>query len=114
MTLQISLIYTEFAELRSCYADIITSMPGNYLETVQLLENHLCTQHISDIFECSSALDANQLILKCLLEKATCKSDVLDFCETLLFLKNASQLVSIIENLRKSTYSYVCTITMLE
>ena len=79
-------------------------MPGSYLETVQLLENYLCTQHISDVFECSSECDANQLILNCLLEKATCKSDVLDFCETLLLLKNASQLVSIIENLRKSKY----------
>ena len=92
----------EFAELQSCYIDIVTSMPQNYLETVQLLESHLCNQHISDIFECSSALDANQTVVKCLIEKATCKPDVLDFCETLLHLKNASQLVCTVEKLRKS------------
>ena len=104
-------MYIEFAEVRSRYTDIITSMPGNYLETVQLLNNHLCTQHISDIFECSSAFDANQLMLKCLLDKVTCKSDVLDFCEILLLLKNAPCLVSVVENLRKSKYlhTYTCT-----
>jgi len=77
-------------------------MPDNYSESVQLLERHLCNQHISEIFVCTSALDANETIVKCLTEKITTKSDVLDFCETLLFLKNASQLVYIIENLRKS------------
>ena len=77
-------------------------MPENYLETVQILESHLCNQHISEIFECSSALDANQTIVNCLTENKTCKPDVLDFCEDLLLLKNVSQLVCIIENLRKS------------
>ena len=96
-------MYVELAELQSCYSDIVTNMPENYLETVQLLENHLCTQHISEIMECSSVLDANQAIIKCLVDKATCKSDVLDFCETLLCLKNASQLMCVVENLRKST-----------
>ena len=87
-------------------------MPDGYLETVQLLENHLCDQHISKIFECSSALDANQTVVMCLTEKATCKADVLDFCETLVSLRKASQLVYIVENLRKgshlATYITMC------
>ena len=79
-------------------------MPDNYMETVQLLERHLCSQHISDIFECTCTLDANQAIVRCLTEKATCKADVLDFCKTLLSLRNASQLVLIVESLRTSEY----------
>ena len=96
-------IDTEFIELQSCYNDIVMSMPDDYMETIQLLERHLCSQHISEIFESTSAVDANQTILRCLTEKSTCKADVLDFCETLISLRNATQLVCIIENLRKST-----------
>ena len=77
-------------------------MPDNYMETVQLLERHLCSQHISEIFECTSTLDAKQAIVRCLTEKATCKSDILDFCKILLSLRYAPQLASIVENLRAS------------
>ena len=87
-------------------------MPDDYIQTVQLLESHLCSQHISKLFDCSSALDANQTIVMCLVEKATSKADLLDFCEALLSLKNTSRLVSIVESLRKGTLVYnvfVCT-----
>ena len=95
--------YIEFVELQSYYVNIIKNMPDNYMETVQLLESHLSSQHISELFECSSALDANQTIVTCLIEKATSKADLLDFCETLLSLKDTSRLVSIVESLRKGT-----------
>ena len=75
-------------------------MPDDYTETVQLLERHLCSHHISEIFECTSAIDANQSILKCLIEKSTSRADILDVCETLFTLKNAPQLIRIVENLR--------------
>lgn len=97
-------MYVELAELQSYYIDIVTSMPENYLETVELLESHLCKQHMSEISACSSAIDANQIIMKCLIKRATCKSDVIDLCETLLCLKNASKLVCIVEKLRKGKY----------
>ena len=95
--------YIEFVELQSYYVDIVRNMPDDYMQTVQLLESHLCSQHISKLFECSSALDANQTIVMCLVEKATSKADLLDFCEALLSLKNTSRLVSIVESLRKGT-----------
>ena len=75
-------------------------MPDNYMDTVQLLERHLCSHHICEIFECTSAIDANHVILKCLIEKSTCRADILDFCEILFTLRNASQLLHIVENLR--------------
>ena len=93
---------TEFTELQSCYNDIITNMPDNFMESAQLLERHLCSYHISKIFECTSATDANQSILTCLVEKSTCRSDILDVCEILLSLRNAPQLIRIVENLRTS------------
>ena len=74
------------------------------METVQLLERHLCSQHIYEICKCTSDLNAKQMIVKCLTEKATCKSEILEFCEILLSLKNASQLVHIVENLRTGMY----------
>ena len=93
----------DFVELRSYYVDIVRNMPDNYLNTIQLLENRLCDQHISEVFECTSALDANQKVVTCLLEKANYKADVLDFCEALVSLK-ASELVTTVENLRRGTY----------
>ena len=75
-------------------------MPDNYMETVQLLERHLCSHHISEIIESTSPIDANQSILKCLIEKSTSRADILDVCEILLSLKNAPQLIRIVENLR--------------
>ena len=77
-------------------------MPDNYMETVQLLERHLCSHHIYEIFECTFPIDANQVILKCLIEKSTCRADILDFCEILFTLRNTSRLVRIVENLRAS------------
>ena len=99
----------DFVELRSCYVDIVRNMPDDYFKTVQLLEKHLCDLHISEVFGCTSSLDANQTIVMCLLEKANYKADVLDFCEALVSLK-ASQLVNAVENLRRGTYLYVHSI----
>ena len=89
------------SELRSRYDDIIKNMPDNYYETVQLLERELCDTHISSIFDCSHFTAANQIILECLIEQVTCKSDILDLCESLSLLKNAAQLTSVLDNLRK-------------
>ena len=95
---------TDLSELRSCYDDIIKKMPDNYYETVQLLERELCDTHISSLFECSHTTAANQIILECLVEQVNCKADILDLCERLLQLKNAPQLIQIIEHLRRSEY----------
>ena len=82
-------------------------MPDNYYETVQLLERKLCDTHISSIFECLHFTTANQIIMECLMERVTCKEDILDLCERLLQLKNAPQLTQIIENLRMGEYRRV-------
>ena len=96
---------TDLSELRLCYHDIIKSMPGNYLETVQLLERELCDTHISSLFGCSHFTAANQIILECLMERVNCKADILDLCDKLLQLSNAPQLSRVIENLRKGECS---------
>lgn len=96
--------FTEYIELKSCYEDIITNMPANYMETVRLLEQHLCNMHITKILECESVIDANQKILECLFEKSTCKADFLGVCGILLSLNNASQLLCIVENLKTSKF----------
>lgn len=82
-------------------------MPDNYSETVQLLERELCDTHISSLFECSHSTAANQIILECLMEQVNCKADILDLCERLLQLKNAPQLIQIIEHLRRSEYIWL-------
>ena len=98
---------TDFVELRSYYVDIVRNMPDDYLKTVQLLESRLCAVHIYDALDSSSALDANQAIVTCLLEKANYKADVLDFCEALVPLKS-SQLANVVDNLRKGMNMCMC------
>ena len=82
-------------------------MPDDYLKTVQLLESRLCDVHISEVLYSSSALDADQAILTSLLEKANYKADALDFCEALVSL-NSSQLVNVVDNLRKGMNVCMC------
>ncbi|XP_065900440.1 uncharacterized protein [Dysidea avara] len=101
---------TDLSELRSRYDDIIKNMPDNYYETVQLLERELCDTHISSIFDCSHFTAANQIILECLIEQVTCKSDILDLCESLSLLKNAAQLTSVLDNLRKAVVENLQTV----
>ena len=100
---------SEFAELESCYDDILKNMPDGYMQTVQLLEQHLCDLHISEICECSSVSAANQTILECLTENAVFKEHLLDFCERLLQIRNASNLTCIVENLRECKYQLYFT-----
>ena len=98
---------TDFVELRSYYVDIVRNMSDDYLKTVQLLESRLYAVHITEVLYSSSALDTNQAIVTCLLEKANYKADVLDFCEALVSLKS-SQLVNVVDNLRKGMNMCMC------
>ena len=77
-------------------------MPDDYMQTVQTLERYLCNLHISAIFECSSVSDANRTILDCLTEHAAYKEHILEFCERLLLITNAPELMRVVENLRES------------
>ena len=76
-------------------------MPNDYMQTVQTLERFLCDVHVSAIFECSSVSDANRTILECLTEHAAYKEHILEFCERLLLITNAPELMCVIENLRE-------------
>ena len=91
----------EFTELQSCYDDILRNMPDDYMQTVQTLERFLCDVHVSAIFDCSSVPDANRTILECLTERAASKEHILEFCERLLLITNAPELICVIENLRE-------------
>ena len=81
-------------------------MPSDYMQTVQLLERFLCDLHISEICECSSVFDANNILLECLTENVTYKEHILDFCERLLLIKSVSQLTRVVENLRECKYTH--------
>ena len=91
----------EFVELQSCYDDILRNMSDDYMQTVQTLESYLCDLHVSEIFDCSSVSEANKIILECLTENALHKEHVLEFCERLLKITNAPELMCVVENLRE-------------
>ena len=87
--------------MQSCYSDILSNMPNDYEQTTQSLERFLCDRHISLICECPNVTDANEAILECLIENATFKEHIVEFCERLLLIRDAPKLTHVVKNLRE-------------
>ena len=76
-------------------------MPDDYMNTVNQLECYLTGGHIGSILECTDVFTANQRILDCLIEQVKTKEGLLDFCEQLNSINNASALTAVIEDIKK-------------
>ena len=74
-------------------------MPNGYEQTAQSLERFLCDRHISLICECPNVTNANEAILECLIENATLKEHIVEFCERLLLIRNTPKLTHVIKTL---------------
>jgi len=76
-------------------------MPDDYEQSVGKLQNHISDDQICDILTCTSNWQAgNNKILNCLIEKLTCKEDLLDFCDQLEKITTSNDLIVIIEELK--------------
>ena len=80
---------------------MVKSLPDNYMESVQKLQDTLTDEQIGMVLECEDPLAANQTLLDCLIKNVENKENILDFCDHLEKIKNSPKLQSLIEHLRK-------------
>ena len=90
--------------VRSKYDDIVQSLPHNYEETLQAVQDHLSDSQICDVLSSPNYTSANKILLSYLVEKVKYAADVLNFCNQLEkitpLLSDNQSLVSIISELR--------------
>ena len=92
----------DFAVVKTKYTEILSSLPENYEVMMGSLQDHLTVSQICDILSLTAG--HTQKILNCLILQLRNKEDLLDFCDHLEKIQEASpSLKVIIEQLRKGT-----------
>jgi len=95
------ILFLEFNQLKQYYHTILQLMPDDYEQSVGKLQNHISDDQLCDILTCTSnCRAANTKLLNCLIEKLTCKEDLLDFCDQLERIAASNDLIVIIEELK--------------
>ena len=74
---------TDFTKLKAHYHTILHMMPDEYELSVGKLVNYISDDQIGNILSSSNGSVANKLILDCLIERISCKEELLDLCDQL-------------------------------
>lgn len=74
---------TDFAELKAQYHTILQLMPDSYAITVGDLQHCISFDQICVIFSSSNSAIANKLILDFLIERVSCRQELIDLCDQL-------------------------------
>ena len=74
---------TDFTKLKAHYHTILHMMPDEYELSVGKLVDYISDDQIGTILSSSNASVANKLILDCLIERISCKEELLDLCDQL-------------------------------
>ena len=91
---------TDFTELRAHYHNILHLMPDDYELTVGKLQNCFSFDQICDILSSSNSTIANKLILDYLIERMSCREELLDLCDQLESITTSHDMKLIINELR--------------
>ena len=75
-------------------------MPDEYELSVGKLVNYISDDQIGAILSSSNASVANKLILSCLIERISCKEELLDLCDQLESVITSPDLKVIINEIR--------------
>ena len=89
-------------------------MPDDYELTIGKLQNYISVDQICAILSSSNSSTANKMILDGLIERMTCKEELLDLCDHLDLIATSQNFKTVICELRAGTYMctyvmYVCT-----
>ena len=79
-------------------------MPDNYEQSVGKLQNYISDDHICMILSSSNSTAANKKILDCLIERMSCKEELLDLCDQLETITTSHQLTMVISEMRSGGY----------
>ena len=91
---------TDFAELNNYYNTILNLMPGNHEVTVGKLQNYITFDQICVILSNSNSAIANKQILDYLIERMSCREDLLDLCDQLESIIASHDLKVVITKIR--------------
>ena len=92
----------DFAIVKTKYTEILSCLPENYEAMMGSLQDYLSDSQICDILSLTAG--HTQKILNCLISQLKNKEDLLDFCDRLEKIREASpSLKAIVEQLRKGT-----------
>ena len=75
-------------------------MPDDYELTAGKLQNYFSDDQLCDILSSSSSTIANKIILDCLIERMSCREDLLDLCDQLSNITSSHDLKILINEIR--------------
>ena len=91
---------TDFTELRAHYHNILHLMPDDYELTVGKLQNYISFDQICIILSSSNSTIANKLILDYLIERISCREELLDLCNQLENITTSHDMKIVINDIR--------------
>lgn len=75
-------------------------MPDEYELTIGKLQNYISDDQICTILNSSNSTFANKAILDCLIERISCREELLDLCDQLETIAVSYDLKVIVDELR--------------
>ena len=81
-------------------------MPDDYELTVGKLQSYFSDDQICAILSSSNSTIANKLILDYLIERMSCRDELLNLCDQLESITTSHDMKIVINNLRCGQYQY--------
>ena len=75
-------------------------MPDDYEMTIGKLQNFITDDQICAILSTNNTFTANKMILECLIERMSCREDLLDLCDQLENIDTSQNLRIVINKIR--------------
>ena len=79
-------------------------MPEEYEGTVGQLQKYISDENIFAILSSSSSLDANRMILECLIDRLNSSVDLLDFCDQLESISPLHEMKVLIKEIKSGKF----------
>ena len=81
-------------------------MPDDYEQSVGKLQNYISDDQICMILSGSNSTTANKILLDCLIERMSCREELLDLCDQLETISTSHQLMMVISQIRSGKCIY--------
>ena len=90
----------DFMKLKAHYKTILQLMPDDYELTVGKLQSYISDDQICAILSSSNSTLANKIILDCLIERMSCREELLDLCNQLENITTSHDMKIVINEIR--------------
>ena len=90
----------DFTKLKAHYKTILQLMPDDYELTVGKLQSYISDDQICAILSSNNSTIANKIILDCLIERMSCREELLDLCNQLENITTSHDMKIVINEIR--------------